>query len=271
MEKNDKGLCIMVEENLTKTAEREDDTINLVEVFKILRARIFIIITFLVLGALIGFTVATFTYTPEYMSSAVFMVDASSESGGNASTDLNNSKNIVANIVKVGNQNKFRKFILDEIRGNYEEFGIDVNEKNLEEWIVFVTNSSTSSITSDSSITVEITTPHAGLSFEIAAIVNANFENYIKENYKITETTNIAISSIAYPEQAEEPVKSSSRVTYALIGGVALALVYCVIAVIIALNDSRIKDESTIEREFGIPLLGILPQFPEESDGAPKK
>lgn len=261
----------MVEKNLTQSAAGDDDTISLVEVFKILRARILFVLLFLVIGAVIGFVVATATYKPMYMSEAVFMVDASSESGGNTSTDLNNSKNIVANIVKVGNQNKFRRFILGEIQGNYSEFDFDVDEESLEEWITFVTNSSTSSITSDSSITIRVTTPHAGLSFEVASIINANFEDYIKENYKITETTNIAISSIAYPEQAEEPVKSSSRIMYAAIGGIALALVYCVIAVIIQLNDSRIKDETIIEREFGIPLLGILPQFPEESDGEPKK
>lgn len=261
----------MTEENVTKTAKEEDDTINLVEIFRILRARILFVVLFLIIGAVAGFVVATVTYKPEYRSEAVFMVDSSSETGGNASTDLNNSKNVVANIVKMGNQNKFRRFILEEIRGDYENYGIEVTEENLAEWIEFITNSSTSSITSDSSITIRVTTPHAGLSFEIAAIIDANFENYIKENYKIVATTNIAISSIAYPEQAEEPVESSSRLTYAVIGGIALALVYCVIAVIIALNDNRINDETTIESQFGIPLLGIMPQFPEDAEDAKDK
>lgn len=69
----------MTEENVTKTAKEEDDTINLVEIFRILRARILFIVLFLIIGAVAGFVVATVTYRPEYRSEAVFMVDSSSE------------------------------------------------------------------------------------------------------------------------------------------------------------------------------------------------
>lgn len=259
--KNDKGFFIMTEENLNK--ESHETTIDITEILKILRTRIFIILVFFVIGAVVGFVFATAMSNPVYKSEAVFMVDASSESSGNASTDLSNSKNIVANIVKVGNQNKFRRFVIERLQGTYD---FEITEELMEEWITFVTNTSSSSITSDSSITIKVVTPHSGLSFEIAAIINANFENYIKENYKITETTNIAISSIAYPEQATEPESSYSRFVYALVGGVLLVAVYCIVEIIIVVNDNRIKDETAIEKEFGVPLLGILPHFPEESD-----
>lgn len=251
----------MTEENLNK--ESHETTIDITEIFNILCARVFLILIFFVIGAVAGFVVATATSNPVYQSEAVFMVDSSSESSGSTSSDLSNSKNIVANIVKVGNQNKFRRFVMDKLQGTYD---FEITEELMEDWITFVTNTSSSSITSDSSITIKVVTPHSGLSFEIAAIINANFENYIKENYKITETTNIAISSIAYPVQATEPVSSHSRLIYAVIGGIVLAAIYCIIEIVIVVNDNRVKDETTIEREFGIPLLGILPHFPEETD-----
>lgn len=254
---------------------RNEFVIHWNEIFRNILIRWWIILIAAIVGCGFGFMLGTIMYTPSYESEAVYLVsyNGDSDSVGQVSSENTLVSNLLVNCVSIVQQNKFFNILLeqDELKelnsGKGEEDKDYISADSLKEYIIY--NYPTGSASKSTIITITVSTDDAEKSLKIVEamtkkVANTDesfFANYIKENYTISVANDLEFSLINEPEMAKNPSDEFQRTTFAIVGGVAFAILSIGIMFLIFISDSRIKSDEDLSTKYNVPVLGTIPNF----------
>ena len=223
---------------VTETNNEEEDTIDLMEIFKQLKTHIrSIILTTLLVALLVG-VVTVFFIPKKYESTVRLYLKPDSSTGVSDYSQVNANNLLVNNYVEMIKGNNITEKAANELKLDQEEVSKALSVSN-------ETNTQVISITS--------TTTDPALSKRIVDQVTKTFRDEVRENLNVTNITIIDNSKIA-----TSPVSPSLPKNLA-IGALAGAVLSIAFVIIRMLMDTRIHNKDEAEQYLGIPNLGAVP------------
>lgn len=223
---------------INEKTDNENDTIDLLELLKSLKAYIRGIILTTLLVALLAGVVTVFFIPKKYESTVRLYLKP--EAGNNAIDYSQVSANglLVNNYIEMIKGNNITEKAATALKINQAEVSSSLAVSN-------ETNTQVISITS--------TTTDPALSKRIVDQVTKTFRDEVRENLNVTNITIIDNSKIA-----TSPVSPSLPKNLA-IGALAGAVLSIAVVIIRMLMDTRIHNKDEAEQYLGIPNLGAVP------------
>lgn len=221
-----------------------EETIDLRELFKIIKRKIWMIVLIgLIFGILSG-VVSVFFITPMYQSSTTLIVN---KENSNSETQLSNSDDInyVQKLAYTYSEIITSRAVLGK---TISQLGLDISYKKLASCVT-VTN-----ITNTQIIKVDVLYKDPKTAREICDTIPAVFDKEIQRIMKVSgvEVIDKAIVS-------SSPVKPNKIKNVILASAFGVLLGIC-IAIVQSLMDTKIKTSSDIKEHLDIPVLGIIPK-----------
>lgn len=224
---------------------------ELKEYMKILRKRIWIIITF-VLVACVGAGVKSYFFTtPIYEANAKLIVNQVYNADGVPNLDISS---IQTNIKVISSYMEIIKSsaILDKVVSTYPDLGLTANQLGQSIRVSTANESQVMSLTA------------AGISSEKAAkTVNAVAKVFQSQIPVIMKVDNVTILSEAKPTEPSKPinVKPTMNILISFFVGLLLAIGF---VFLLEYLDDTIKSEDELEKELGIPALAVISKLRKE-------
>ncbi|TFB14167.1 capsular biosynthesis protein [Filobacillus milosensis] len=221
-----------------------EETISLNEIFSVLKKRIWLIISITLLALIISFLATMYIITPRYEASSQFMVTQKE-----TFRDLNyNVNDIRTNVELINTYNVIIKSprILDQV---IEELNLDLSVGQLAGKLN-VSNAQGSQV-----VNVMVTDVDPFLAEDIANTTVEVFQNTIP---LLMNVDNVSVLSAA--DVGANPSPISPNLTLNLAISIVLGLMSGVgLAFVLEYFDQSIKSEEDIERELGLPVMGVIP------------
>lgn len=225
--------------------QQQDSTneISLIDLFKILRSNIILILvsTFLV-GAIAG-VYAYFIADPQYKSNAYVMVQVQVESGTNDSFDLVNAQRLMATAADLISM----PIVLDKV---ITDLGLNISSKQLQ------SNLSVSSSTTSYFINISYISGDPNLSQLVVNEVIEEAISFADLNVAILED-NIIRTSTAQRGVYDSP----NKILYVVIGLILGGILGVGIAFVKELFNNTFGTKEQLENAFSIQVLGVIPEF----------
>jgi capsular polysaccharide biosynthesis protein len=221
--------------------EDKDTEIDLLDLANVLLDKIHFIIMFLLVGAVVCNAYAYFCIKPTYEStSKLYVVSASDDSVVNLS-DLNIGTSLTADYEEL----MLSYPVLNQV---IEKLDLNMTSTQLS-GMISLTNPSDTRVLR---ITVTSTDPEQARDI-------ANTLADVSVEY-LPETMSTHAPNIAQVAKLPEHKAGPSYMKYTMIGGLAGALIYCIILVIGYLLDDTIHTAADMEKYFGIVPLTSIPE-----------
>ncbi len=220
-----------------------EETISLNEIFEVIKKRFKIIISSIVIIALLVAIISIFVITPIYEASSQFIVNEPRDE----QTDQFDSGTIRTNVEVINTYNVIitSPAILDDV---IEELNLDYGASALAQKIA-VSSEEDSQV-----VSVTVSDPDQETAAIIANEVVSTFENEIPD---IMNVDNVSVLTDA--EVAEDPSPVKPNVTLNIAIGLILGLMIGIgLAFLREYLDTTIKTEADIERQIGVPVIGIV-------------
>ena len=233
------------------TTYDDDDTIDLLRLFKALWRRIWAIILAAVICGGAAFSVAAFLITPTYEASALMYVNNSSFSVGSTSFSISSSEISAA-------QSLVETYVVIlETRSTLEDV-IEAADLDYDyETLLGMIEAEAVNSTEIFSITVTSTDP------EEAALIANTIAEILPD--KISEI--VDGSSVRVVDYAVTPVtKAAPSITYFTAAGILIGIVLSAIVIIILeLSDDVIHSEDYLTQTYDVPILASIPDLSAKS------
>lgn len=217
---------------------KEEDIIDLMEIFKQLKTHIRSIILTTLLIALLAGIITVFVIPKKYESTVRLYLKPDSTTGVSDYSQVNANNLLVNNYVEMIKGNNITEKAATALK---------INQAVVSSSLVVTNETNTQVI----SITSKTTDP--ALSKRIVDQVTKTFRDEVRENLNVTNITIIDNSKIA-----TSPVSPSLPKNLA-IGGLAGAVLSIAYVIIRMLMDTRIHNKDEAEQYLGIPNLGAVP------------
>ncbi len=234
--------------------QEDEIQIDLGIIFKFVLHKWWIVLAGLVFGCVFGFTFSKIVKHDTYSVEATYVVWYS---GASDSLDLSGQSNvakILGGCVTFARQNRF----FSEVAKEVNKYGYDITGEDLEDLLSY------SYSTDDGNfIYITATAEDAVYAYDILTSVTNIFEDYIKENYHMTEDSSLVFSLSNDIEIPTEP--ESDKVRDTIIGGVVCMAVSILVLVLIVIFDQRVKNEDDLTNRYGIAVLGSIPNFDDKN------
>lgn len=217
--------------------------ISLIDLIKILRSNLILILVSTFIIGLIAGTYAFFIANPKYKSNAYVMVQVQVESGTSDSFDLVNAQRLMAtaaDLIKM-------PIVLDKV---ITELSLDMSIKQLQSNLT-VSSSSTSYF-----INVSYLHEDPAISSLIVNEVIDQAIEFANDNVAILEDNIIRTSTAA-----EGVYDSPNKVLYVAIGLILGGILGVGIAFLKEMLNNTFKTKEQLEQTFGIQVLGVIPEF----------
>ncbi|WP_022793406.1 YveK family protein [Marinococcus halotolerans] len=234
-----------------------EETISLQELFQTLKKRIGLIIAITLLGIIISAIVTYFIMTPQYQASTQVLVNQSQVGEEPiTSQELQSNREFINTYSVI----MASPTILEPV---IQEIGLNDSVGELREKITI----SAEEESQVANITVEDSNPETAVT--IANTLATIFEQQIPE---IMDVDNVSILSEAQMENSNSPI--SPQPTLNLVLGFVIGLMVGIgLAFLLDFLDKTVKTEQDVEKEIGLPILGIVPimsdkdlsKFPNEN------
>jgi len=228
----------MNEQQLETTNE-----ISLVDLFKILRNNLLLILISTLLIGLIAGIYAYFIATPKYKSNAYVMVQVQIESGTTDSFDLVNAQRLLATAADLISM----PIVLEKV---VSDLNLSISAQQLKSQLT-VTSSNTSYF-----INISYLAEDPELSQIIVNEVIDEAIAFANENVAILEN-NIIRTSTAKVGTYDSP----NKILYAVIGFILGGILGVGIAFVKELFNNTFNSKEQLEATFDIQVLGIIPDF----------
>ena len=215
--------------------------IDLLELLRFLKGRLWMLIIACVFGAVLFGAVTHYLITPKYQAACkVYMVSASSDSIVNL-TDLNLGTSLSADYEELIKIRPLFTAVIDEL-------GLDYTYEELLE----MTSISVVNDTRILKILVTSTDPE-----EAKNVANALADKAVEVLPDLMETSepNIAERAIL-PENPSSP----NLMKNAVIGGLLFLLIAVAIYTVLYLSDDTLKTAEDVEKAFGVMPLSVIPE-----------
>ncbi|MGM9637699.1 MAG: YveK family protein [Eubacteriales bacterium] len=239
---------------MEKQVNKDDDTIDLRQLWTIFAKKWYIII---ISGLLIGFCcglVATLTYVPRYSSSVSFLLHSGDTLDGQVTVDDINRYAAMTDTYAVALiYNKEFCHTLNEKAGTSEIY-TDNEVASMFSYTQILENTPTLQIT------VTSTDPVASYNIAMQFMLLANEE--LSKNFSIG-----TMDVFNKPEITNIPVNSDPFIKMMVIGFLLGAVLIYGIYVVRTLTDTAVHDESSLTDLTDCPILGVVPNFGGGSSG----
>ncbi|MGE6375508.1 YveK family protein [Peribacillus muralis] len=227
-----------------------EETISIKELFSTLRKRLSLIIIIAALAVLVSGAVSYFLLTPIYQASTQLLVNQSKNEEG-----LYNYNEVQTNLQLINTYNVIIKSsaILELVK---EDLGLDMTAAELNEKIS-VTSEQNSQVVN---ILVEDENPKTAVD-----IANKTAEVFQKQIVEIMNVDNVTLLAKAEYKENPSPIKPQPILNIAialvvgLMAGVGLAF-------LLEYLDNTIKTEQDIEKQLGVPILGVIGTIDGQGD-----
>ena len=227
--------------------EQEYETIDLREIFFMLKNNLLAIVASTIVCAVVGFLVTNFLITPQYQASATMIVNSQqSQTSTNLTNDmLTTAKNLVATygiIVKSDT-------VLDQV---IEELGLDMTYEQLTDRV------SVSAVDSTQVMQISVQDENPA---EAKAIVGKIVEIAPDVIQEAVEAGSVKVISDARVGDAPvSPNKTKNTAVAGLLGLVASAG----FIVLKEMLNNTFKTDDDIQKHLGFTVLGVIPQVEVE-------
>lgn len=233
---------------------REDDIqIDLGAIFKFIFRKWWIVLASLVIGCVCGFTFNKAFKQDTYSVQATYVVFYSGASDGLDLTGQSNVAKILGGCVTFAQQNRF----FSEVAKDMNQHGYSIEGNDIKDLLSY------SYSTEDGNfIFITATSSEPVYAYDILVSVTNIFEDYIRENYHMTEDSSLVFSLSNDLEIPTEP--ESDKVKNTVIGGVGCMAVSILVLVLIVIFDQKVKNEDDLTSKYGIAVLGSVPNFEDK-------
>lgn len=232
-----------------------EETISLQELFQVLKKRIWMILSLMILGIAIAGIVSYFFMTPIYQASTQILVNKKEDNV--MEVPQYTSQDIQTNLQLINTYNVIMKSpaILSIV---IERLDLDTTPANL-------TNKITVNSAQDSqviNVSVE-DTEH----FRAVDIANTTAQVFQEEIVELMNVNNVNILSPAEHIEDPAPIKPNPELNMAIAAVVGLMLGVG-IAFLLEYLDTTVKNEQDVEDILGLPILGLISPIPDADNQA---
>ncbi|PEZ86239.1 capsular biosynthesis protein [Bacillus cereus] len=227
-----------------------EETINLKDLFHILRKRLAMILIITLGAAIVSAIISFFFMTPTYQTSTQILVNQKKQEGAAIQAGEIQTNIQLTNTYKVIIKSPV---ILEQVS---EKLGLNVTSQTLASKIN-VANEKDSQVIS---ITVDDKDPK--LARDIA---NATTEVFKGEVAKLMNVDNVTVLSKAEIAENQSPIKPRPMLNVAIAFVVGL-MASVGIAFLLEYLDNTVKKEEDIESLLGLPVLGVVARMEEDAN-----
>lgn len=222
--------------------------IDLLEICRIAKKHIIMIISICLLCGALGLTLAMFVVPKKFTATSKIII-VKDETQGSSQVTYSDIQ-LTQKLASTYKQIIMSEAISDEVINNLDlDNEYDINSEQFNKIVSVSAENNTEVMT----IKAETTDPELS-----AKIVNEVVDVFIKKVYSIYDIRNVTILNRAkIPEK-----KSSPSITmYTAIGGLIGLTISLAIVVIISITDTKVKTEEELKQIFDYPIIGATPNF----------
>ncbi|MFL0504577.1 YveK family protein [Ureibacillus sp. 179-F W5.1 NHS] len=225
-----------------------EETISLQDILKVIKKRLFLIVSLTIISVIIASVVSYFILTPVYQASTQILVNEQK-----SETESIQSQEIQANLQLINTYNEIIKspVILDKV---IERLDLNQTTPQLSEQI------SVSNVEESQVISISVEDEQY---FEAVNIANTIAEVFQEEIPVLMNANNVTILSPAVHLENPSHVKPNELMNIAIATMIGL-LVGVGLAFLREYLDTTIKTEQDVEELLGIPIIGIVSPIPEK-------
>lgn len=224
----------------------QEITLDLKDLFRILRKRIKLIAGITLICTLISGLLSFFVIKPTYEAkTSVIVGKLQTEEGKLNNNDVMMYQNLIKTYAEIAKSDRVAESALSKLNGKY-------TRQQLQKMITVTPQQGTQILM----IKVENESAE-----EAAKIINAISKSFLEES-KIVYPTGGNISIIDQAKVPEKPVKPKKALNIAIAFFIGL-MASVGLAFVIEYMDNTIKTEDDVERFLGLPVVGIIPR-PQE-------
>lgn len=221
-----------------------EETVSLDEIFQLLKKKLALIVSMLILGTIISTVVTLFVITPKYSATTQLVVQTKG-SDSNINTDKINSNLLLINTYKDLVKSKV---VTEKAKDQLVKDGMTGISEDFLSHAISVEQNQNSQLFSIKAVTTD--------PIKSATIANTVSEVFQQEAVVMTDTDKVSIASKAIPNN--QPISPNKKVNIA-IGAVLGLIVGVMLALLSELFNRTVKTEDYLSDKLGLPVLGIIP------------
>lgn len=221
-----------------------EETVSLDEIFQLLKKKLALIVSMLILGTIISTVVTLFVITPKYSATTQLVVQTKG-SDSNINTDKINSNLLLINTYKDLVKSKV---VTEKTKDQLVKDGMTGISEDFLSHAISVEQNQNSQLFSIKAVTTD--------PIKSATIANTVSEVFQQEAVVMTDTDKVSIASKATPNN--QPISPNKKVNIA-IGAVLGLIVGVMLALLSELFNRTVKTEDYLSEKLGLPVLGIIP------------
>ena len=224
--------------------------IDLVQVFEIIRSKLWLFIIICMITTTAGFCFTKFMLKEEFTATAKMIIVQKSDSSSTQQNYTYSDQQLSQKLASTYSQIIMSEAISDPVIGNldlFEKYNIDADAYSN---IVKVSSANNTEV-----IDIDVTTNDPELSAKIANEIVTVFEDKIYDIMQIENVTTLTDAKV--PNKKSGP----SNTKGALIGTLIGMLICGLITVLSLFNDTKVKTEEEVKKIFTYPIIGTIPDF----------
>lgn len=225
--------------------------LELKDYLKIVRKRLWLVLTIVVISCVVTGVVSYFFLKPVYQASTKLIVNKQNERVGVDQLTINDV-NLNIRIIDTYKEVIKTPYIMDLVATEYPEFNLTSEE--------LIQRVKVSSVNNTQVMTLAV----EDYSYEQAVnIVNAVSKIFQREISKVMKVDNVSLLSEAKLMEQPKPIKPNPQLNLAICFVVSL-MVGVGLAFILEYLDDTLKTESDIEKYLGLPTLSLITKIKPE-------
>lgn len=224
--------------------EQEYETIDLREIFLIIKKNLLLIVAVTILASVAGFLVSAFLLTPEYEASASLIVN-SREDQSTQTTITNDQLTSATKLVDTYSVILTSDTVLDK---TIETLGLDLDYEELLEKVTV------EAVNATQVMRISVRDADPVLAQNIVANIVDQAPEIIIQTVKAG-----SVEVISQAKAADEPVSPKKAINTAISGILGLIVALSVVFLRSMLNNKFMTDDD-INKRLGLTVLGVIPQ-----------
>lgn len=219
------------------------DTIDLLEVFAIVRQHILIVILATVIAAVAGFSVSRFLLVPQYEASALMIVNTRQDTTANVTSDQINSATKLVSTYSIIIKSDT---VLQQVINN---LGLSLTYSELQERVTV------SAVDDTQVMKITVRSDNIEWARQVCEQITQIAPDVILESVEAGSVKLISQAS-ANPDPVSPNVKRNTAVAAML--GLALSLGVIILREML---DNKIKTEEDVRKYLDMPVIGVIPDY----------
>ncbi len=223
-------------------SNEDEETIDLMELARLLWAHIVQIVAVAVAAALISLLVCMFVLTPKYQASINMIVNTRQEGTATFTSDnFNTAKNLISTYAVIIKGNTVLNEVIDEL-------DLDMTYEQLYKMVAV------DSVDSTQIMKVTVTDTDAERAGEIVQTIADIVPDVLVEKVEAGSCKTVS-DVVINPNKVFPQTKK-----YVALAGVLGAVVVCAILVLKHLLHDTVVDDDDVQKKLGLPVLGLIPE-----------